>query len=71
MSMLRVAEDEVTYNALEIISQLQEEMREAAGKLEFERAAHLRDQIEELQQRQIKRLAKTSDKKKVDYRDLK
>ena len=69
--MLRVADDVVTYNALEIISQLQEEMREAAGKLEFERAAHLRDQIEELQEREIKRLAKTSDKKKVDYRDLK
>jgi excinuclease UvrABC nuclease subunit len=68
--MLRVAEDEVTYNALELISQLQEEMREAAGKLEFERAAHLRDQIEELQQREIQRLAKTSDKKKVDYRNL-
>ena len=70
MPMLRVAEDEVTYNALELISQLQEEMREAAGKLEFERAAHLRDQIEELQQREIQRLAKTSDKKKVDYRNL-
>ncbi|MEO1856310.1 MAG: excinuclease ABC subunit UvrB [Rubritalea sp.] len=69
--VLRVAEDEVTYNALELISQLEEEMREAAGKLEFERAAHLRDQIEELQQREKTRLAKTSDKKKVDYRDLK
>lgn len=70
MPMLRVAEDEVTYNALEIISQLQEEMREAAGRLEFERAAHLRDQIEELQQREKIRQAKTNDKRKVDYRDL-
>ena len=33
-----------------VISELEEEMREAAAKLEFERAAHLRDQIKQLQQ---------------------
>mgnify|MGYP001817652666 FL=1 len=42
-------EDEETYNATQVISELEEEMREAAAKLEFERAAHLRDQIKQLQ----------------------
>jgi len=42
-------EDEATYNATQVISELEEEMREAAAKLEFERAAHLRDQIKQLQ----------------------
>ena len=70
-SMIRVAEDEVTYNALEFISELQEEMREAAGKLEFERAAHLRDQIEQLQDREKQRKAAASGPPaKVDYRDI-
>ena len=41
-------EDEATYNVTQVISELQEEMREAAAKLEFERAAHLRDQIKQL-----------------------
>jgi excinuclease ABC subunit B len=40
-----VAEDEETYDKLRVISELEEEMREAAGRLEFERAGHLRDQI--------------------------
>jgi excinuclease ABC subunit B len=65
ISKQMVAEDEATYNAMELISELQEEMREAAGKLEFERAAHLRDQIEQLQQKQ-----QGSKKSKVDYREL-
>lgn len=42
-------EDEATYNATHVIAELEEEMREAAAKLEFERAAHLRDQIKQLQ----------------------
>ncbi|MBT7960256.1 MAG: excinuclease ABC subunit UvrB [Akkermansiaceae bacterium] len=44
-------EDEATYNATHVISELEEEMREAAAKLEFERAAHLRDQIKQLQKK--------------------
>ncbi|MGB2351448.1 MAG: UvrB/UvrC motif-containing protein, partial [Akkermansiaceae bacterium] len=46
-----VASDESDYNVVNVISELEEEMREAAAKLEFERAAHLRDQIKELQQK--------------------
>jgi len=46
-----VAEDEATYNAVHVIAELEEEMREAASKLEFERAAHLRDQIKQLQKK--------------------
>jgi len=34
-----------TYDKLRVISELEEEMREASSRLEFERAAHLRDQI--------------------------
>ncbi|MBK1882119.1 excinuclease ABC subunit UvrB [Luteolibacter pohnpeiensis] len=40
-----VADDEATYDKLRVISELEEEMREASSRLEFERAAHLRDQI--------------------------
>jgi len=47
-----VAEDEDTYDVLQVISELEEEMREASAKLEFERAAHLRDQIKQLQKEQ-------------------
>ncbi len=43
-----VAEDQASYNAVVVIAELEEEMREAAAKLEFERAAHLRDQIKQL-----------------------
>jgi len=48
INTLMVAEDETT----QVISELEQEMREAAGKLEFERAAHLRDQVNELKKRQ-------------------
>jgi excinuclease ABC subunit B len=34
-----------TYDKLRVIAELEEEMREASSRLEFERAAHLRDQI--------------------------
>ena len=40
-----VAESAETYNKIQVIAELEEEMREASSKLEFERAAHLRDQI--------------------------
>jgi excinuclease ABC subunit B len=40
-----VADDVETYDKLRVIAELEEEMREASSRLEFERAAHLRDQI--------------------------
>ena len=40
-----VADDEATYDKLRVIAELESEMREASSRLEFERAAHLRDQI--------------------------
>jgi excinuclease ABC subunit B len=43
-----VAEDENTYDKLRVLSELEEEMRIAASKLEFERAALIRDQIAQL-----------------------
>ena len=46
-----VAEDEMVYNATEVLKELQTEMQEAATKLEFERAAHLRDQIKQLKEK--------------------
>ena len=47
----------------EVIAELEREMRDAAGKLEFERAAHLRDQLAKL-----KGDAEAKPKKKVNYR---
>ncbi len=46
-----VADDEETYYSLEMLHDLEREMREAAGKLEFERAGHLRDQIAALKEK--------------------
>ncbi|MEN8695012.1 MAG: excinuclease ABC subunit UvrB [Akkermansiaceae bacterium] len=46
-----VAEDEMVYNAVEVIREMEEEMQKASAKLEFEKAAHLRDQIAELKKR--------------------
>jgi excinuclease ABC subunit B len=40
-----VADNLETYDKLRVIAELEEEMREASSRLEFERAAHLRDQI--------------------------
>ncbi len=40
-----VAESAETYDKLRVIAEMEEEMREASSRLEFERAAHLRDQI--------------------------
>jgi excinuclease ABC subunit B len=44
-----VQEDEGSFDAGELIRQLQKEMSEAASNLEYEKAALLRDQIRELQ----------------------
>jgi excinuclease ABC subunit B len=41
-----------------VIAELEEEMQEAAGKLEFERAAVIRDQINALKSGDFKRSAK-------------
>jgi excinuclease ABC subunit B len=43
-----VAEDEEVYDKVRVIADLEKEMRDAAAKLEFERAAHLRDQLAQL-----------------------
>lgn len=48
LNQAMVAEDQASYNTVVVIAELEEEMREAAAKLEFERAAHLRDQIKQL-----------------------
>jgi excinuclease ABC subunit B len=40
-----VADDVETYDKIRVIAELEEAMREASSRLEFERAAHLRDQI--------------------------
>ena len=47
-SVVREGED---IDTLEVLRELEEEMREAAGKLEFERAALIRDQINSLRHR--------------------
>ncbi len=60
-----VAEDATIYDAVNVLMELEAEMQEAAAKLEFERAAHLRDQIRELRKRAG--LEKDSEKKKVRY----
>ena len=46
-----VAEDGGDLDTLEVIRELEEEMQEAAQKLEFERAALIRDQINELKKK--------------------
>ncbi len=53
-----VAESEETYDKLRVIAELQEEMREASSRLEFERAAHLRDQIVALKESAPARVVK-------------
>lgn len=53
-----VAESEETYDKLRVIAELQEEMREASSRLEFERAAHLRDQIAALKESAPARVVK-------------
>lgn len=48
----RAGEDETIYDKAAVISQLEKQMREASAQLEFELAAHLRDQIKALQEGQ-------------------
>jgi len=46
----KVAQEAAPYDPLRVIAGLEEEMRAASARLEFERAAHLRDQIAALKQ---------------------
>lgn len=46
-----LAEDEASYNVMQVLGELQDEMSAAAARLEYERAALLRDQIAELKKR--------------------
>ena len=50
-----VSDDMETYDKLRVIAELEEEMREASSRLEFERAAHLRDQIAALKETHTRR----------------
>ena len=43
-----------------VIAELEDEMQEAAGKLEFERAAVLRDQVNALKSGDYKKSARTT-----------
>jgi excinuclease ABC subunit B len=63
MSRSLVAEDDEVYDKVRVIAELEREMRDAAAKLEFERAAHLRDQLA-----QLKGGDDSRPKKKVNYR---
>jgi len=68
-----VAESEEAFNTMEVLSELERDMREAAGKLEFERAGHLRDQIATLKEKAgitKKAIPAKNVKKKIDYRNL-
>ena len=59
-----VAEDEETYDKVRVIAELEREMLDASAKLEFERAAHLRDQIVALKEGTP---AASAPRKKVSY----
>jgi excinuclease ABC subunit B len=48
--MLMVSEGETVYNREQVIAQLEAQMRDASAQLEFELAAHLRDQIKALRE---------------------
>lgn len=48
-----VAEEEVDYGDESMIKQLEEEMKKAAEKLEFEKAAEIRDRIKAIKKKQI------------------
>lgn len=52
----------VDYETLEVVNQLKKEMQEAADKLEFERAAQLRDKIKKITEKETKRKRKTGKK---------
>jgi excinuclease ABC subunit B len=54
-----VAEDRIEYGDESIVSKLEEEMKGAADKLDFERAAELRDRIKAIKNKQIEMGIKT------------
>lgn len=54
-----VAEEKVEYGDESMIGKLEQEMKELADKLEFEKAAELRDRIKKLRQRQLEMGIKT------------
>jgi excinuclease ABC subunit B len=61
------------YNVMQVLSDLETEMHEAAAKLEFERAGHLRDQIKELEKKagiEDKPAIPAKKKRDIDYRNL-
>ena len=62
-----VAENEMIYNAFEVIREMEEEMQKASSRLEFEKAAHLRDQIKELKKRAGIEESDSKRKSPVDY----
>ena len=65
----KVAGGQTTADAREVLNQLEEEMWEAAEKLEYERAALLRDQIEEWKKTNgLEVVSEPKDKKPVSYR---
>ncbi|MFT5906308.1 MAG: excinuclease ABC subunit B [Cryomorphaceae bacterium] len=68
-----VAEGEMDYDVMQVLSELETEMRDAAAKLEFERAGHLRDQIKELKKKagiEDKPAIPAKKKREIDYRNL-
>jgi len=60
-----VADDVEAYDKVRVIAELEEEMREASSRLEFERAAHLRDQIAAL--KNDRSVASVTSSKPVKY----
>jgi excinuclease ABC subunit B len=61
-----VADSGEDIDTLSVIRELEEEMQEAAGKLEFERAALIRDQINKLKKDSGEKPMKVT-RKKVKY----
>lgn len=68
MNSAMVAEDDMVFNAVEVIREMEEEMQKASAKLEFEKAAHLRDQIVELKKRAGLEESKPGGKGPVAYK---
>ncbi len=63
-----LAEDEAGYDRLRVMAELEGEMRDAAARLEFERAAHLRDQIESLKHGRTPAADRPASGRKTKYR---
>jgi len=63
-----VQETNEDFDVMEVIRELEGEMQEASGKLEFERAALLRDQVKELKTQAGIEDVPDPGKKKVSYR---